>query len=71
MKWTRYQNNKRLTYTLPEVVSFEGVGVAPYDILGWHRPKRGEFYLSGAVVKAYVAPNDLSDEFIVVQPRQN
>lgn len=30
-------------------------------------PKRGEFYLSGAIVEAYRAPNDLSTEFVIAE----
>ena len=31
-------------------------------------PKRGEWYLSGAILSAYRAPNDLSTEFRIVTP---
>ncbi len=30
-------------------------------------PKRGEFYLSGAIPEAYEAPNDLSQEFYIME----
>ncbi len=30
-------------------------------------PKKGEYYLSGAVVMAYKAPNDLSTEFLIAE----
>lgn len=28
-------------------------------------PKRGEWYMSGAIVEAYCAPNDLSTKFFI------
>ena len=31
-------------------------------------PRKGEYYLSGAVVVAYRAPNDLSTAFRIVKP---
>lgn len=30
-------------------------------------PKKGEWYLSGAIITAYRAPNDLSDEFHIAR----
>jgi hypothetical protein len=33
-------------------------------------PKRGEFYLSGAIVAAYKAPNDLNSEYWIAAPVQ-
>ncbi len=30
-------------------------------------PKKGEYYLSGAIVEAYLAPNDLSTEFYIAK----
>lgn len=30
-------------------------------------PKRGEYYLSGAVIQAYRAPNDLSTEYWIAE----
>lgn len=31
-------------------------------------PRKGEYYLSGAIVAAYKAPNDLSTAFRIVRP---
>lgn len=31
-------------------------------------PRKGEYYVSGAIPEAYRAPNDLSDEFLIVEP---
>lgn len=38
-----------------------------YRELGFRAPKRGEYYLSGAIVEAWQAPNDLTTEFMVVE----
>lgn len=59
-------------WTLPRIISAEG-GLAyfckkfTYDILGYRKPRKGEHYLSGAVIQAWRAPNDLSQEFLVVK----
>jgi len=63
-------------YTLPISLLFEKLEdehprSCRYDILGMRRPRRGEHYISGAIPYAYKAPNDLSDEFIVVRPILN
>jgi hypothetical protein len=39
-----------------------------YDYLGFRPPKKGEFYLGGAIVQGYMAPNDLTTPFHVVKP---
>lgn len=31
-------------------------------------PKKGEYYVSGAIPEAYRAPNDLPTEYLVVEP---
>lgn len=31
-------------------------------------PKKGEFYLSGALIQAYRAPNDLNTEYWIAKP---
>ena len=38
-----------------------------YRKRGFRAPKKGEWYLSGAIVEAYQAPNDLSMEFQIVE----
>jgi hypothetical protein len=50
------------------VVEFEGLGLCFYERHGFRRPRRGEFYLSGAVTTAYRAPNDLDSCYTVVVP---
>lgn len=49
-------------------VQFEGIGFCFYEIIGKREPRRNEFYLSGAVVGAWRAPNDLSSPYVVVRP---
>jgi hypothetical protein len=49
-------------------VQFEGLGRATPIRHGFRNPKRGEFYLSGAIVAAYKAPNDLSSPYHIVTP---
>jgi hypothetical protein len=41
-----------------------------YEVLGFRPPKKGEFYLSGARIMGYQAPNDLSTPFLVVRPTE-
>ena len=55
--------------TLPTAVRFEGDGPFKYYYrkVGFRPPKKGEFYLSGAVVQAYRAPNYLSASYLVVE----
>lgn len=38
-----------------------------YRIIGKRAPKKGEWYLSGAIVEAYQAPNDLTTEYTIVE----
>jgi hypothetical protein len=51
-------------------VQFENLGhrPLPYQIIGKRRPKKGEHFLSGAVVQAFQAPNDLPTAYYVVRP---
>jgi hypothetical protein len=35
--------------------------------VGFRRPKKGEYYVSGAIPEAYRAPNDLPTEYLVVE----
>ena len=59
---------------LPNRVVFEGLTSRlnprpfAYRKLGFRPPRKGEFYLSGAVVTAYRAPNDLTTSYQVVEP---
>jgi hypothetical protein len=34
----------------------------------YREPKKGEWYLSGAIVVAYRAPNDLSTKYFIAEP---
>lgn len=53
---------------LPAVVQFEGIGPCYYVLDTMRFPRRGEYYLSGAIIEAWRAPNDLSMSFRVVRP---
>lgn len=54
------------------VIVFEGLGGMAskwsYRRAGKAKPKRGEYYLSGAIPQAYKAPNDLTIEYEIVEP---
>lgn len=56
-------------FSAPSIVEFEGFEGSKfsyrYDTL--RCPKQGEYYLSGAIPKAYKAPNDLSTEYLIVK----
>lgn len=59
---------------LPNVVTFIPCGQSGlfasrhfYRKLGFRCPMKGEYYLSGAIVQAWQAPNDLTTEFMVVE----
>lgn len=47
---------------------FEGLGMCFYEAGEFRRPHRGEFYLSGAIVAAWRAPNDLGTSYRIVRP---
>jgi hypothetical protein len=56
---------------VPLVLTFEGLEVNAkwtWETLGYRAPKKGEYYLSGAIPMAYRALNDLSSEYFVVRP---
>lgn len=38
-----------------------------YKVLGFRYPKKHEYYLSGAIITAYLAPNDLSGKYLVIE----
>jgi len=49
-------------------VVFEGLkGLHAYRVVGKRPPRKGEFYLSGAIPAAYKAPNDLTSTYVVVE----
>ncbi len=49
-------------------IYFEGdiTGKYAYTVIDHRPPRKGEFYLSGAVLQAWRAPNDLSHAYTVV-----
>lgn len=54
------------------IVAFEGKNAMAskwsYNSLGFGKPKKGQYYLSGAIVEAWRAPNDLDTVFEIVEP---
>ena len=59
--------------SLPNVMPFEKVRDHKTMSCYWRRiafrkPKKGEWYVSGAIPMAYRAPNDLPTEYLVVVP---
>lgn len=59
---------------LPKVLPFHDIpGTAVQMRCFWRRldirrPRKGEWYVSGAIPAAYRAPNDLSTEYLIVEP---
>lgn len=63
---------------LPSTLRFEdlsrpgerviGGAICFYEIVGKRRPKKGEWYASGAIPMAYRAKADLGSEYLVVRP---
>jgi len=50
-------------------IEFEGLGLCFYEQeRSFRAPRKGEYYLSGAIVQAYRAPNDLSTAFKIARP---
>ena len=62
----------RKKWTLPDNIHFDGERVArfAYEVVGYREPKKGEYFLSGAIPEAYYAPNDLSTEYLVVRKKE-
>jgi len=64
--------------TLPQILPFEinertngnALGGVPcyYTIEGTRTPKKGEFFVSGAIPEAYKAYSDLDTEYMIVKP---
>ncbi len=55
--------------TFPEVIEFERLlAKCYYKHIAFRPPRQGEFYLSGAIVQAWRAPNNLSIAYHVIQP---
>lgn len=51
-----------------KVYNFQGLGPCFYTLVGKRPPRKGEYYLSGAIIEGYCASNDLSNPFWVVRP---
>lgn len=49
-------------------VKFEGLGLYHWEKVGFRPPRQGEYYLSGAIVEAWQAPNDLPTDYHVIKP---
>lgn len=49
-------------------VHFQDIGMCFYESGEFRAPVKGEFYLSGAIVQAWRAPNDLRAEYRIVRP---
>jgi len=68
---TFFHREQGKKWILPKKVHFEGApqrALKSYKILGYRFPKKGEYFLSGAICEAYLSPNDLSAYYLVVQP---
>jgi hypothetical protein len=59
---------------LPKIVTFihaASSGLMPerffFRVIGKRAPMKGEWYLSGAIIEAYQAPNDLTTEYTIVE----
>ena len=66
-EYFRYiKNGKQYKVKLPKLVRFidNGYGLLikpePFNAIDYREPLAGEYYLSGAIVKAYLAKNSLS-----------
>jgi hypothetical protein len=58
-------------WTLPKLLS-DGNGrlsgkMRTYKVLGYRYPNKNEYYLSGAICEAYIAPNDFTDKYLVIK----
>lgn len=51
-----------------QVVDFEGLGECFYEHEGLRAARPGEFYLSGAIVRAYKAPQGTTSPYQIVKP---
>jgi hypothetical protein len=62
-------------YKLPKVMDFGGNShvvpkLATWRFVRYGAPKKGEYYVSGAIPQAYKAPNDLIGSYLIVEPHQ-
>lgn len=64
-------NGKR--YRLPKLMSIgDKLGSSKYTwkLLGYRKPSKGEYYVSGSRPALYKAPDDLGMEYLVVELQQ-
>lgn len=61
------ENSEEKIVNLPDVLHFPELGKCFYYI-DYKKPERGEYYLSGAIVKVWECFNDLNDYYLVVKP---
>lgn len=73
-EYFRYiRNGRGYKAKLPKVIRFidkgSGFLVKPerFKAIAFRKPLKGEYYLSGAIPEAYLAPNNLTTEYIIVQ----
>lgn len=52
---------------LPKVVNFEGIGPSYFKVIAKRKPRKGEFYLSGAIPEAFLACNDLLSDYWIAE----
>lgn len=62
------QTIRRISARGQQVANFEGIGDCFYQHQGMRPPRKGEYYLSGAIVTAYRALADMSTPYQVVAP---
>lgn len=65
---TQLPKNMRSGMVSPDPVDFEDLGPCYFRVVQFRHPKKGEYYLSGALIQAWLAPNDLLSEYWVVLP---
>ena len=59
--------------TIPRLLYFEGRGDRKKARFAWRRvafrePKKGEYYVSGAIPAAYQARADMQGRYLVIEP---
>lgn len=61
-------------YRLPLILNFDNgnehvrFNARFYRVVDFRPPKKGEWFLSGAKVEAYLAPNDLLGTYLIIIP---
>lgn len=58
------------TWKLPDKIHFDSIykGKRDYAICAYRAVEKGEYFLSGAIVMAYKAPEHIKYSFLVVRP---